>query len=508
VRGAKVKSSEIERWITSTSPRPNPLFSLRLFGWKNTKADVAASIALLVLIVASRIAAFPASIWEQDEAYFGCGVVQFDPTSNQPHPPWFPFWMALGKIISPVVAEPTRGLQIASACASVSIVFPLVSLWCIWLRRELAVAAAVLYLFNPAAWVLSGRAFSEPMATMLIVLALALWFDRVPSVSKNLVGSVAGGFCLLTRAHFLIPLAPALLYQVVRSRTRRQRLAVAAPLMVLVAVGYGAVLIDAGGAWHLIEALNNHGNYHFGELAKADLTFDESGIARAFLIPWAGLAWIALAILGAGVAWARGPDFAGFRSFMLLVVLPFVFLVYGISWAGNVRYALPLLALGWGLAMVGLARMAGRWSLPLAALFLISLAGPIAQELKAYRTIASPPMRALEHSLAVARRSGAVIVADRTLASFFDYEQLRHPIPGTVLHDSQIGVDAPPPPEWLTVAIFDNSSDRFVGRTGRTRTFDCQQRWLRRLSQGRFLDITVAEEARVLPIDSRNTALK
>jgi hypothetical protein len=276
----------------------------------------------------------------------------------------------------------------------------------------------------------------------------------------------------------------------------------------LAAVGYGAVLIDAGGARPLIEAVSNHGTYHFGELAKADLPFDESGIARAFLLPWAGLVWISLAMLGAGFAWARASEFAGFRPLIVLVVLPFIFLVYGVSWAGNVRYALPLLALGWGLAMVGLARMAGKWSLPLAALFLIGLAVPMTPELEAYRTIASPPIQALEHSLAVARQSGAVIVTDRTLASFFDYEELRHGIPGTVLHDSQIGVDAPPPPEWLTVAVFDNSSDRFVGRAGRTRTFDCQQRWLRRLSQGRFLNITVAEDATVLGIDSRNSALK
>ena len=112
-------------------------------------------------------------------------------------------------------------------------------------------------------------------------------------------------------------------------------------------------------------------------------------------------------------------------------------------------------------------------------------------------------MRALEYSLAEARQRGAVIVTDRTLASFFEYERQRRGIPFTVLHDSQIGVDTPPPPRWLTVAIFDGGHDRFVGRASRTKTFRCEQRWLRRLSQARFLDVTVAIEAIVIPFPSQ-----
>jgi len=494
------KPGEAISWMTATSPRPNPLFSLRLFGWQHKWADVAASITLLLILVASRFAAFPASIWEQDEAYFGCGVVKFEATANHPHPPWFPLWMAVGKATSTFVDQPTRGLQIVSSCASVYIVFPLLSLWCIWLRRELALAATVLYLFNPAAWVLGGRAFSEPLATMLMILALAFWFDRVPSSSRNMTGSVAAGLCLLTRAHFVIPLAAVIVYQTLRSITSRQRLATVVPLIVLVAAGYGAVLISAGGAGPLLEAVSTHGGYHFGELAKADIAFGLSGIARAFLVPAAALAWIVAAMIGVVVSWTQRRRCAGLRELFLFAVVPFCFLVYGLSWAGNVRYVLPLVALGWGFAVVGLARLVERWSLPLAALFLVGLVLPIVPELRAYRATASPPVRALEHCLAEARRRGAVVVTDRTLASFFEYQRLWQGISVTVLHDSQIGVETPPPPQWLTVAIFDGARGRFVGRANRRTTFSCEQRWLRRLSQGRFLDITVATDAEVYPV--------
>ena len=491
-------------WLKASSRRPNPLFSLHLFGWRNNRADVAASIILLLVLATSRFAAFPASIWEQDEAYFGCGVIQFDVTANHPHPPGFPLWMVLGKATSTVVDQPTRGLRVVSACASVYIVFPLLSLWCIWLRRELALAATLLYLFNPAAWVLSGRAFSEPLATLLIILTLAYWLDRAPNSAKNTIGSIAAGLCLLTRAHSVIPLAPVILYQVMRSTTPRQRFAVVTPLLVLVTAGYGAVLISAGGAGPLLEATAQHGGYHFGELAKADLGFGESGIARAFLVPVAALVWLVAAMIGVAVSWIQRRECPGLWPLFLLAVVPFLFLVYGLSWAGNVRYALPLVALGWGFAVVGVHRLVGRWCVLLLGLSLIGLVVPIAPELGAYRAVASPPVRALENCLVEARRRGAVIVTDRRLASFFEYERLRHGIPVTVLHDSQIGVDTPPPPPWLTVAIFDGTGGLFVGRASTTKTFRCEQRWLRRLSQDRFLDITVATNAEIHPVISQN----
>jgi hypothetical protein len=139
-----------------------------------------------------------------------------------------------------------------------------------------------------------------------------------------------------------------------------------------------------------------------------------------------------------------------------------------------------------------------------AALLLIGQVLPVFPELAVYRSTASPPVQAMERCLAEALRRGAVVVTDRTLASFFEYERLWHGVPVTVLHDSQIGTDTPAPPVWLTVAIFDDSHGSFVGRTGSTTTFSCDQPWLRRLSQGRFLDITVATDAQVRSVGFEN----
>ena len=97
-----------------------------------------------------------------------------------------------------------------------------------------------------------------------------------------------------------------------------------------------------------------------------------------------------------------------------------------------------------------------------------------------------------------ARRSGAVIVIDRTLVSFVEYERLRRGIPFTVLKDSQIGTDTLPPPQWATVAVHDAGHGGFVADARVFQVFPCKDRWLRRLSQGRFLEITVASEAQIV----------
>lgn len=484
-------------WTAANVRWAPPLPSFRLLGLQSRWKDIGLSAGLLCVLIACRWAAFPASIWEQDEAYFGCGVLLFDPTGNSPHPPWFPLWIAVGKLTRALGNSPTGGLQLVSAAASIVVIFPLLSLWSIWLRRELALAAALLYLFSPAAWVLSGRAFSEPLAVLLLMTALACWWG--PSIDNRwtLGGSCAAGLCLLTRAHFILPLLGAGLYHAFRLSTWKQRRALFMPALMLVAVGYGVVMIEAGGPGPLLAALHQHGAYHFGELGTADLSFEETGLARAFLVSWVALIWVVCALMGAWLAWRRRRLLPGLVSLFLMVGIPLCFLVYGLSWAGHVRYALPLIALGWGFVVLVSARWWGRWSLALSVALVVVQAWAVLGQMGPYREEASPPVRAIEFCLAEAGRTGSVIIADRTLDAFFDYERLRRGIPGTVLHESQIGVDTPSPPPWLTVAIYDEGRGRFVGSARSVTTFSCEPPWLRRLSQGRFLDISVAVGAEV-----------
>ena len=474
---------------------PNPFFTPYLFGLSSRHRDVWATALLVAVIVISRVFAFPASIWEQDEAYFGCAVLNFDVTANHPHPPWFPLWIALGKLVHVVVEEPTLALQIISFAASLWVVFPLVALFALWLRRDLAVAAAVLYIFTPVTLLLSGRAFSGPLATALLVCVLAFWLRADGGSRGAAAGSLVAGLCLLTRPHLFPSIAAVLGYRMFVSRSSIERFFVVAPLMMAVLMAFGAVAIDAGGAWPLWQALEQHAEYHFGKLAGVELTFSDSGLARAFLRPEFALAWIGLVFLGLGGLHRYRRQFRGAVVVALLGLGPLVVTVYKFSYAGNVRYTLPIIALGSGFAVLGMVFLVRKLALPTVAVICVVIFVAAWPALKEYRRIESPPVRAVDSALKEAVRRGAVIVADGTLASFFEYERLRNGIPSTVLFAYQIGTETIPPPVWATVAVYDAGHGRYVERAEQTSRFTCQSWWLSRLSQGRFLDMTVASGA-------------
>jgi len=449
----------------------------------------------LAAVAISRFLAFPASIWEQDEAYFGCAVLNFDVGEGPPHPPWFPLWIALGQLIHLVVDDPTLSLQIISFFASLWVVFPLVALFALWLRRDLAVAAALLYVFTPATLFLSCRAFTGPAATAFLVCSLAFWLRTEGGSREAVAGSLAAGLCLLTRPHLFPAIVAVLGYRVLVSRSLRERLLVVAPMTLAVLMGFGAVAFDAGGPRPLWHALEQHAEYHFGELAGAELMFSDSGLARAFLRPEFALAWIGLVFLGLGRIYRYRKHFRSAFVVALLGLGPLVVTVYEFSYAGNVRYVLPIAALGSGFAIVGMTIVARKLAALAVVVFSVAIFAAAWPAMDEYRQVGAPPIRAIEFALTEAGQRGAVIVADGTLASFFDYERSRKGISPTVLFAYQIGTETVPPPAWATVAIFDDGHGQYVERAEQTANFACRSWWLSRLSQGRFVDITVASGA-------------
>jgi len=470
---------------------------MRLFGFPNKRLDVWITLLLVGAIAVTRVLAFPASIWEQDEAYFGCAVVNFDVTAFHPHPPWFPLWIGLGKLVHTVVEDPTLALRIVSLAASVWVLFPLVALFALWLRRDLAVAAAVLYLFTPAVLFLGDRAFSGPLATAFFVCTLALWLRAEGSTRGAAAGSVVAGLCLLTRPHLFPAVAAVVVYRVVVSKSWAEKVLVVAPMTMALMFAFGLVMLDAGGVQPLWQALGEHAKYHFGALADADLAYSSSGLARAFLVPGASLAWMGmvfLGLVGVGRLWKL---YRGAVVVALLALGPVAVTVYGFSYAGNVRYVLPIVALGSGFATLGIALLLKRLAIPTVAAICVFIFVAAWPALREYRHVKSPSVRGVEATLKEAGRMGAVIVADDTLAAFFDYERALKVIPNTVLYASQIGTETVPPPAWATVAVFDAGHGQFVEDAELVASYACQNWWLSRLSQGRYLDITVASGARV-----------
>jgi hypothetical protein len=267
-------------------------------------ASGAASIAVLLGVLLSRLLLLPAGPWEQDEALMACGVVDFDPGRHMPLPPGFPLWVALGKLTRILgVSDPLQALQVASAVFSVVALWALVGLWEGVTGRRLALAGAVMAAFIPGVWFHAARGFSETPSAVLAIIGLALWLRGGPA------GLVPGVVAMTCAALVRPPLAPFFLLAVVlaawraRRDPRRVSRAVLAAVVVLAAVLIPTVLV-AGGWRFLMEVSVTHAGEHLATLGTESWAPASLGFVRGLGTPWVAIVFTLLATLG-WVAWRR-----------------------------------------------------------------------------------------------------------------------------------------------------------------------------------------------------------
>ena len=138
-------------------PPRDGVWTLRLLGLADRRLDLLLTVGAVVLLAASRFLLLANGPWEQDEAIFARSVLELAPKQHFPHPPFFPGWIALGFLVTPLAGEPLLAFQLVSAAASVAVLWPLA-----WLGRRaapplVAFACAFGVGFLPGAWVFSVR---------------------------------------------------------------------------------------------------------------------------------------------------------------------------------------------------------------------------------------------------------------------------------------------------------------------------------------------------------------
>jgi hypothetical protein len=483
---------------------PCPLWTSDLLGCRRGRLAVICTLLLVVLVGATRAAVVPASVWDRDEAHLGLAVARFDPAADRPHAPWFPLWVMCGKLTAPVVSEPARGLQLTSALLGTWTLFPLTALLSIWLCRRLATAGSLLYLFAPAPWFLSGRAYSDTPGAFLLLLAAAWWLRSDPRDREVMAGSVAAALCLMARPQLVLPIAGMGIWCWLRVRNRRARFLLVAPLALAATVAVAGLVLVTGSAAQLLGSLTRHLRYHLEGLAAVDHSLAACSVSRALIRPELAAAWILLAAVGV-VAWHWHRRAVGSPWPLLLGGLaPLLLTVLLLSDPTQTRYALPVLALSAGPVVIGLASLVGRGSLAIVAVAVAtSLALGVPQAV-AVRLQPSPVMSALMNAGVEATERRGVVVVDRTLRVFADYATEVGWLTAPVLNDFSLeigAVETPPAPR--TVAVFDRGRGSFVASADRTELVRCQLPWVRRLGPDRFLDVTVASGARLVRTPTR-----
>ncbi len=448
---------------------------------------------------ATRLAALPGSLWHQDEAEFASAVLNFDITWNRPHPPWFPLWIVLGKAVHAASGLPAgRSLQILSLVFSTATVIPLTLLWGIWLRRELALAASLLFLFLPGVWMLSGRAFTDTPALALLAAALACWLDPGAGEKKIALGSLLAGLTILLRPHHVVLLAGPM---IVAWRRGADRKALLGPAALLGVAGAGGLLIWGGPPALLWKALRLIGAYQRSLLATASHSFASLGLARTLLRPWLGVVWIILAGAGTIVVLRRRSSTAG--ALLWATLLPAVVVLLAFFDPVEPRYWLPFLALSSGLVLVALAALVGRFSLPVAAVAIAASAWAVVPALASFRTEVSPPLLGLARAERLAQSRGWTVVADLNIRPFAEYRRLQGRLPRRVVYDVELGRNKGVPPPWSVVALYTDDQDRFIVEGDAPEVFYARTPLLERLLSGPYLTTTVVPAARVRPARRR-----
>jgi hypothetical protein len=217
-----------------------------------------------LVCAATRFLAMAKTLWDWDEALFCLGMRSYDVTAHHPHPPGFPVYIALGRIVRTVIHSDFRALQSVNLIAAM-LVFPAI----FFLARELrlpfvtATIAGALCAFFPNVWFFGGGAFSDVPSLVLVVFAVAFLFRGCRDANAYLIGAALLALAAGIRPqNFLIGLAPGLLATSYRARAAWRDVAFAALVgAITITVAFGGAIAATGGTKPYFDAAREHGEY-------------------------------------------------------------------------------------------------------------------------------------------------------------------------------------------------------------------------------------------------------
>ena len=105
-----------------------------------------AAVALTRVLFRSRV------LYDLDSVNFALGMLRFDPSAHQPHPPGYFLYVTLAALINRFVANPNTALVAMSVAASCGAAWMIYLLSREWFGTEAARISVLLFLFSPFCW--------------------------------------------------------------------------------------------------------------------------------------------------------------------------------------------------------------------------------------------------------------------------------------------------------------------------------------------------------------------
>lgn len=370
------------------------------------------AVAIVTLVVASRILARQRSFWEWDDYIFGLALHIFAPQSYVPQPPFFPAFIFAARFANRFLHDDVAALtwvSVVSSGIAPGLVYAI--------AREViddvrtAWSAALLFAFFPAVWFAAGTPISD---TAGVSAALgAVWLSIRGRRDSRFLFPAAAALGLAIGVRPQTALIAFLPFAIAVKRSPRRAAAALSLLAVSVGIFWAFPVFHAGGGVGpvLRSTLRQWNNVVGGTSPLAHRTSVAFFIRRWLSDTWsspyyAAAAWAAVGV-GVAAFWKRRDS-----DFLVLVgtgtCLYAACAMLFLDLAATGRYVIPILPAAAIAAAVGLGSIESRGRLPRGSLtfgFVAASAAIVGPALWVMHTRPSPPVAA------------ASIVRDRAAAT-------------------------------------------------------------------------------------------
>jgi hypothetical protein len=402
-----------------------------------------ALVALALLVALAHLPFLATSLEDIDSVNFALGVRDFDVADHRPHPPGYPVYIGLGKVMAGVVDRlpgarlsseiEARALSLVSLIAALAAVFPLFRVFSAlvpvragpapWAEIDrTALGATVLTMASPLLWTLTVRPMSDLPGLALALVAqaclLTAWWWQTPQPDGDrrmtpetlassgrmiVLGALVAGVAVGLRTQTLWLTAPLLALVLVDRIGRGVAGAIMGATMTFTIGGllWGVPLLAAsGGLQAYLAALGTQAGEDFagGEMLYVNPAprLVALALVHTFVDPWewrpiAGVV-LALAAIGGVSLLLRDR-----RSLAVAIALSAPYLAFHLLFQDTTftRYALPLVPVVSWLAVTGVAVVSPRLLVPVVGA--LSVAGIVAgtATLIGYAGTAAPAVQAV-----------------------------------------------------------------------------------------------------------------
>lgn len=367
-----------------------------------TRTTTLVGMALLLAWAATRWIAMPAGVTESDEVLFCFAIDKYDLSHHHPHPPGYPLYVGLGKLVAAFGVRNFTALAWIGLVASCSAVWPLyrLAIELAGASRPLAWAACGLYGLCPVVWLNSARALSDvPGAAIALWVAWMLWvvvlrrdgmMERLSNAGDAAIAAardrptLALRFWVVAKRHYLAPgrgtyvlaaavaaagigvrpqlavvFIPLLIFVAVMARLGLRVTFFAAILAAIVCAAWFVPMVEVSGGWSSFrEVMGAQSEWYL----RYDTAFEEPAATwRDRVVYWrniwgaAATCWPLLLLVVAGLVRLCVKRRRA-AAFLLVWLVPYGLFVFIAHSPATPRYALPAVA---PLALLAAAALGG-----------------------------------------------------------------------------------------------------------------------------------------------------